>query len=600
MLKFEGIDLFCGAGGTTTGIEKARRNKQKIADVIACINHDPVAIESHLSNHKNVVHFTEDIKTFDVHRFPKFTDSTETVTYLWASLECTNFSNAKGGLPRDADSRTLAEHLYRYIEHVKPDYILIENVREFMAWGALDENGKPESRDRGRSYMRWVKKIKSYGYNYEYRILNAADYGAYTSRRRLFILFSKEGCPVAWPVVTHCKSAPGAGNMFGLKKWKAVKDVLDFKDEGASIFTRKKELSEKTKERIYAGLVKYVANGDESFITRYFTGDPNHHNKDVNSPLGSVTTVDHHAMVNVKKAFLQQYNSGNDYTRVLSVKGPTNTVTTANRFGLVQAQFLINYNHRSKTASVDEPSPTLLTKDKYGYVSPEFLIKYHGNGKNTVSVDEPASTLSTKDRLAIIHPKFFIDIMNTQGKKNDSVERPLGSILTVNKYNLVKAEQSFIMQDQFNNKGSSINEPAPTLLASRHNHYLLNPQYADKGKSVDDPCFTLIARMDKKPPYLVSTEKGEAAIEIYETDSPATVKIKLFMAAHGIIDIKMRMLKIPELLRIQGFPRNYVLCGTQADRKKFIGNAVVPVIPKKWIEALYGVNLKLQKIKKAA
>ena len=30
---------------------------------------------------------------------------------LWASLECTNFSRAKGGQPRDADSRTLAEHL---------------------------------------------------------------------------------------------------------------------------------------------------------------------------------------------------------------------------------------------------------------------------------------------------------------------------------------------------------------------------------------------------------------------------------------------------------------------------------------------------------
>lgn len=131
-MNFEVIDLFCGAGGTSTGIEQARFNKEKIANVIACINHDATAIRSHLANHKGTIHFTEDIKNFDVTKFPQWSD--DTIKVLWASLECTNFSNAKGGLPRDADSRTLGEHLYRYIEHLEPDYVLIENVREFMAW----------------------------------------------------------------------------------------------------------------------------------------------------------------------------------------------------------------------------------------------------------------------------------------------------------------------------------------------------------------------------------------------------------------------------------------------------------------------------------
>ena len=52
------------------------------------------------------------------------------------------------------------------------------------------------------------------------------------------------------------------------------------------------------------------------------------------------------------------------------------------------------------------------------------------------------------------------------------------------------------------------------------------------------------------------------------------VKIKEFMAMYGIVDIKMRMLQLMELKRIQGFPEDYVLSGTQTEQKKQIGNAV--------------------------
>lgn len=94
--------------------------------------------------------------------------------------------------------------------------------------------------------------------------------------------------------------------------------------------------------------------------------------------------------------------------------------------------------------------------------------------------------------------------------------------------------------------------------------------------------------MDKRPPYFVSvnTTTGKVEVEIYDTDSPMTVKIKQFMALYCIIDIKMRMLKISELKKIQGFPEDYVLIGTQADQKKFIGNAVEVNIARSWCEAL--------------
>ena len=159
MIKLLYIDLFCGAGGTSSGVEYARVGGEKCAKVVACVNHDKNAILSHKANHPHTMHFTEDIRTLElspmIEHLQKMKDRyPEARVVLWASLECTNFSRAKGGQPRDADSRTLAEHLFRYIEAIVPDYIQIENVEEFMSWGALDENGKPVSKDKGRDYLR--------------------------------------------------------------------------------------------------------------------------------------------------------------------------------------------------------------------------------------------------------------------------------------------------------------------------------------------------------------------------------------------------------------------------------------------------------------
>ncbi len=141
-IKLLYIDLFCGAGGTSTGVENARYKGMNCAKVIACVNHDKNAIASHTANHPDTLHFTEDIRTLDLSSLMEHLRKCRNhypnaKIVLWASLECTNFSIAKGGCSRDADSRTLAEHLYRYVETINPDYIQIENVKEFMTWGPL-------------------------------------------------------------------------------------------------------------------------------------------------------------------------------------------------------------------------------------------------------------------------------------------------------------------------------------------------------------------------------------------------------------------------------------------------------------------------------
>lgn len=554
-IKLLYIDLFCGAGGTSTGVENARHAGRKCARVIACVNHDPNAIASHAANHPETLHFTEDIRTLDLrplveHAANMRAKYPQAKIILWASLECTNFSKAKGGQPRDADSRTLAEHLFRYIEALNPDGIQIENVEEFMSWGDLDEDGKPISKDKGRLYLQWVENVKTYGYRFDHRIINAADYGAYTSRKRFFGIFAKSGLPVVFPVPTHSKD--GGRNLFDdLKKWKPVKEVLDFSDEGRSIFLREKPLSPKTLERIYAGLIKFVAGGKDAFLIKY---------NSVNKKTGKHVPP--------------------------SVDEPCPTIACQARLGVANVHFLAKHfsgHPESKVSSVDSAAGAITTIDHHSLVGAEFLSAYYGNGHNH-SVNEPAPTVTTKDRFSMVRPHFIANSYSGGGQVS-SVDNPCPAVMTNPKQHIVSCEP-WIMNTNFDNVGTALDSPAPTITANRKWHYLMNPQYFNAGGSIDNPCFTLIARMDKMPPYLIATETGELAIEVYETDNAQTRKIKEFMALYGIADIKMRMLKISELKRIMGFPADYTLIGTQADQKKFIGNAVEVNMARVLCEAL--------------
>lgn len=546
------IDLFCGAGGTSSGVEYARVDGRKCAEVIACVNHDPNAIASHQANHPHVLHFTEDIRTLELSPLVKHLEKMkqkypEAKTVLWASLECTNFSNAKGGQPRDADSRTLAEHLFRYLDVLNTDYIYIENVKEFMYWGDLDENGKPLSKDQGRSYMRWVNKVKSYGYDYEWRLLNAADYGAYTSRRRFFGIFAKHGLPIAFPHQTHAKNGDEGGLFQQYKKWNPVRKVLDLDDEGMSIFAKKKPLCEKTLERIYAGLVKFVAGGKklhDDMILKYNSMNSKGNYKPVPTDQPSPTVACQNRLAYVKFNFLSKQYSGDSMSKNQSIEKPAGTITCIDHHAFLSVFFGNGYN-----SSIDRPAPTETQKDRNAFVSVVPL------NDCSIDVNEPMPDVPL-DKVSVVTERFMASEYSGGGQ--------ISSLETVNPSVLCNPKQKLVSADQF----------------------LMNPQYQSEGGSIDSPCFTLIARMDKMPPYIITTDQGELGIVINETDSRMTVEIKKFMALYGIVDIKMRMLNIQELKRIQGFPDDYILIGTQAEQKKFLGNAVEVNMSRVLCEAL--------------
>lgn len=514
------IDLFCGGGGTTTGFEKAMVGSKKICKVIAAVNHDPLAIQTHAANHSDVLHVTEDIRNLS--NIPVLISHIDKckVKYpnakliLWGSLECTNFSNAKNG-PRDRDSRTLAWDFLNYVEALQPHIVQIENVREFMAWGDLDYSGRPVSRDKGKEYIKWVKAVSKLGYDFDWKLLNSADYGEPQTRIRYFAIFSRPGIENKWPTQTHAKNVDG---MFSdLKQWRPVKDVLNLSDVGQCIFDRKKPLCERTMKRIYAGLLKFVGDG-----------------------------------------FVMKNNSGHESSKCVSLNKPTGTLSAKCHQSLVVPEFA-------------------------------FLQKYYGTGSNVSAPSSPCSTLTTKDRVSAV----WIDRQFGTGRPR-SANAPAGAILPNDKNKVVTAH--FILNPQYNNNGSSINEPCGTVIARQDKtplgvctaEFILSGQYDNGPMSMNEPSKTITASRHR--PSIIHLESGQCD---QGKESGYAAKIREFMSNHGISKIYMRGLKIPELLRIQGFPSNYVLKGTQSDQKKFIGNAVVPAIPKAWIEAIFIENNQL-------
>ena len=563
------VDLFCGAGGTSTGVETARYQNNPCARVIACVNHDANAIASHAANHPEALHLTEDIRKLDLTQLVKYINLmrkrfVNAFVVVWASLECTNHSKAKGGVSRDADSRTLAEHLIRYIKAIDPDFLQIENVMEFMDWGPLivkikrdsgtgyeycpltikkEGKGKnatikylptmiPDPLRKGEYYNRWVNEVESCGYGFDYRTLNAADYGAYTSRKRVFGIFAKKRLPIVFPEPTHSKEAQHT--LFGpLKRWKEVKEVLDFNDEGKSIFDRSCPLSPNTLDRHKAGLIKFVAGGKEKYIKK-------------RAFLKLQTEISGHipGMKNVQ--FLSKYFSGHPESKNISILGPAHTIKTKDNHALISVDFLSSYyGHGNGVRSVNMPCPTVTTKDRFDKVSCHFFDMQYGNS-HCASVEGPAGTVTNN---------------------------PKHSLVTCNRW---------LMNTNFSNIGSTVQEPAPVITANREWHYLVSIQYVSKRDCVEN----CSVKEEGYIPSFVKITSHEVIYEIYEDDLSVVKEIKEIMALYGIIDIKQRMLKIPELKKIMGFPENYVLIGTQADQKKFIGNAVEVNMARVLCEAL--------------
>ena len=463
------VDNFAGGGGASTGIEQAIGRPIDIA-----INHDPEAVAMHKANHPFTKHYCESV--FDVD--PREVARGRKVGLAWFSPDCKHFSKAKGGKPVEKKIRGLAWVVKKYGATVRPRIMIVENVEEFQKWGPLipkldDQGHKIIGKDNkpvmvpcparvGLTFHRWVKELRKLGYNVEWKELAACDYGAPTTRKRLFLVARCDGQPIVWPKATH---GPG------LKPYRTAAECIDWSIPCPSIFERTRPLAENTLRRIAKGIEKFVINNADPFIVRIGHASANgnlSYSKD--KPLTTITSKAEHCLVSptliqtgygerpgqaprvpglhkplgtvvaggqkhaLVAAFLAKHYTG---VTGSELKKPIGTVTTIDHHSLVSAHLIRPFG-QSIGKSPDEPAPTVMPggAGKTGLVTSHiikmkgnnlghdyrqplqtitsgglhfgevraFLMKYYGTDQ-APELKEPLHTITTKDRFGIVTVK---------------------------------------------------------------------------------------------------------------------------------------------------------------------------------------------------
>lgn len=80
-------------------------------------------------------------------------------------------SRARGGKPRQEQSRATAWWVTRWADALQPKVILVENVREFVEWGPLGADGKLLKSRKSEVLKSWVATLESLGYRVDFREL---------------------------------------------------------------------------------------------------------------------------------------------------------------------------------------------------------------------------------------------------------------------------------------------------------------------------------------------------------------------------------------------------------------------------------------------
>lgn len=442
MKSITAVDLFCGAGGTSTGLAIACKDLKAKPDLLA-INHWPVAVQSHKANHPWAKHLCEAVERVN----PLSAVPSGRLNLLVASPECTNHSIARGGRPMNDQSRATAWHILKWAQELYIDNILIENVREFRDWGPIGADARPLKSKKGQTYRAFLDALRSLGYRVEDRVLNAANYGDATTRERLFIVARRpDHKKIIWPEASHGRDTPHSGDLFGgLLPWRAAKEIIDWSIEGVSIFARKRPLAQTTLDRIAAGLKKFCGQAAEPFLIllrgttkAQVSGSA----RSVKRPLPTLTAGGGHLAL-IHPFLVPSYGERDGQNgRNHSVDAPLPTQPTSNKFGLVQPfiigqqscsaprstekpiptistagaialvePYIVPLNHGKgdhRSYRTDKPMPTITSVDAWALVQP-LVLKYHRNGK-TYPVTEPLKTVTSRDRFALVEPKTGIEI----------------------------------------------------------------------------------------------------------------------------------------------------------------------------------------------
>lgn len=459
------VDLFAGGGGASTGIEQALGRPVDVA-----INHDPDAVSMHTLNHPHARHYLSDV--YEV--CPLEATAGHPVGLLHASPDCTHHSQARAGQPRSRKIRALAWVVVKWVGSLAragraPRVITLENVEQMLQWGPLmakrcaktsralkadgsvaapgervpvsDQYLVPDTRHRGRNWQHFVSALRALGYAVQWRTLCAADYGAPTTRTRLFLVTRRDGVPIRWPKPTHAAQPKRCQ-----KKWRAAAERIDWSIPCPSIFLSaeagkaagvRRPLAENTMTRLAKGVQKfvleakqpYIVNQMAPFITEHANGS-SQRNMPGNEPLRTICSEVKDGHFALAVAYLAQQNGGFNETPGHSPARPMTTITNTGSQQTLVTAHLTAMAQNVTGIDPEQPMPTILAgAARFGVVqctlSPEveagalrvaaFLTKYYGQGDGQ-DLRDPLHTITTKDRLALVTvtiggtPHVIVDI----------------------------------------------------------------------------------------------------------------------------------------------------------------------------------------------
>lgn len=243
------VDLFAGAGGSTTGATQAG------ARVLWAANHWPAAVEVHRANHPAVAHACQDLQQADFWQVPDH-------DLLMASPMCTGHTRAKGKeRPHHDAARSTAWAVVSCAEAKRPRVFVVENVPEFRRWAL---------------YPAWRMALEALGYRLQERLINAADCGVPQSRLRLYVIGTRSRKPLLLPA-PELPRVPAAS-------------VIDWSAGDWSPIERPGR-SPATLARIAAGRRQH---GDRFLIAFYGS---ERGGRSLTQPLGTLTTRDRFAVI---------------------------------------------------------------------------------------------------------------------------------------------------------------------------------------------------------------------------------------------------------------------------------------------------------------
>ena len=451
-------DLFCGADGSSTGAKRAIEESGGTMELVA-INHWNTAIATHQANHPTARHLVEDVSIVD----PETVVEEGSLDLLMASPECKFYSRARGGRPVHDRGRMNPWAIHNWLTKLDVRCVLVENVPEFVDWGPLTKEGKPDKSRRGEHFQAWFLAFHNLGYEAQWRMLNAADYGDATTRTRFFLIARKDGVPVRWPEPSHAKSDTP---MFGGKQpWRGAKEIIDWSLEGRSILDDPKyvakPLSVNTHRRIARGLARYGGVLAPLYIRLLDLPDEQ-------EPVSD-------GLSEPEMSFILNRNGDNGSNRCHSVEEPMPTATTRGAGYLVQpvaTRFMVANRNHNAPKSLDEPVPTVTTAYGGGSFIIEadcrpFMLGQQG-GSTPRSTDDPVPTIAADGAISLLRPT----IIRYQGTSHaQDVEAPLTTITKCNKHALIQAT---LVEYYGNSDAADVNQPLPSITAKAR-HALANP-----------------------------------------------------------------------------------------------------------------------------